>query len=389
MDNKFEKWSKKIGTWGMLFVFIVIICSLRIWEMILGTHIDSENHENRALAEEPKLSINNFYTFPKSYTYYYNDRVPFRNSFVCLNSTIDYNIFQKTVDERVIIGLDHWLYYTDAEDGDPIGCYQGTNLFSEEQLQTIAQNCLNIQEYLKGEGKEFVLYIVPDKTRIYYEFLPTRYGLPAENNKVMQLYDYLNANTDLRVVYPIKELYEAKNQRRENIYCKADTHWNSIGAYVGAVALLKELGITIPDIYDNTIMIRKGENIAGDLADLLNLSEQFKKYDTDYIIEGYNEHNCEELEMDFREKYVFRAEGGDTRKIYMIRDSFATAMAYYIGSQFNDSYMRYKGTYTYNDYLEQDPDIIVYETTERYVDGLLDFSFWEQDQENNSVIKVD
>ena len=49
-------------------------------------------------------------------------------------------------------------------------------------------------------------------------------------------------------------------------------------------------------------------------------------------------------------------------------------MAPYIGSQFNDTYMRYFGSYTYEDFEEQNPDVFVYETVERYVTRLATFS---------------
>lgn len=49
-------------------------------------------------------------------------------------------------------------------------------------------------------------------------------------------------------------------------------------------------------------------------------------------------------------------------------------MSAYIGSQFTDTYMRHKNTYSYEDFAEQDPDIFVYETVERYADKLMTFS---------------
>ena len=45
-----------------------------------------------------------------------------------------------------------------------------------------------------------------------------------------------------------------------------------------------------------------------------------------------------------------------------------------MGSQFNESYLRHKATYTYEDLETQDPDIVVYETVERYAGELMRFS---------------
>ena len=55
-------------------------------------------------------------------------------------------------------------------------------------------------------------------------------------------------------------------------------------------------------------------------------------------------------------------------------DSFSAQMADYIGSQFNDSYLRHVNTYSYDDLEACDPDIVVFETAERYADRLCWFS---------------
>ncbi|MDD7223258.1 MAG: hypothetical protein PUH40_03170, partial [Lachnospiraceae bacterium] len=70
----------------------------------------------------------------------------------------------------------------------------------------------------------------------------------------------------------------------------------------------------------------------------------------------------------------FRAMDADPRSIYVIRDSFSSHMALYIGSQFKESYLRHVGSYTYDDLAASNPDIVVYETVERYVGGLSTFS---------------
>ena len=70
----------------------------------------------------------------------------------------------------------------------------------------------------------------------------------------------------------------------------------------------------------------------------------------------------------------YHAAGADPRCLYVIRDSFASQMAEYLGSQFNDTYLRYKYSYSYDDLQECDPDIVVYETVERYAGDLAAFS---------------
>ncbi len=365
---------KKIGPKILLSAFIIIICFSWLFWLLLGKFVDQENYENRELAVRPKLSINSYSSYSKEYEKYFNDNIPFRNNLIAINTAIDYFIFNKSTNAKVIAGKDNWLFYSGTDDGDSIGCYQGTNLLSEEELKTLAQNCLKIQSYLNDVGKEFIIFIAPNKERIYHDKMPEKYGAPADTYKALQIVEYLRKNTNVRVVYPYAELMSAKEVLEENIYYKTDTHWNYIGGYIGAASLLKELGIEVPGIESDEITITADNNIAGDLAGMLNLKKCLIYTDHEYTVNGYNTHNVSNIKWDFPTAFIYHAENADPRKIYIYRDSFATRMSVYIGSQFTDTYMRHKNTYSYEDFAEQDPDIFVYETVERYADKLMTFS---------------
>jgi hypothetical protein len=367
--------TKKHGPKIILGAFIAIICLLWFWWFLLGKYVDTSNYENRTLASKPRVTIDNWKTLSSEYDSWYNDNLPFRNCFVKLNSMIDYFVFDKSSTNSVVIGYDNWLFYGSVSDGTPIGDYLGDNLFSEEELEVIAQNCINTQQFLEQQGKEFVLFIVPNKERVYSDEMPRWYGNPSETYRALQVVEFLRDNTSVRVVYPYEEILNAKNILSEELYYKTDTHWNTIGAYVGTSALLKELGINMPDITSDDIIIEKTGESVGDLCKMLNLSGVLEN-DNEYIVTGYNEHDFESIEWDFSNMISYSAKGADLRKIYIYRDSYGSNMAAYIGSQFDFSYLRHKYTYTYDDFMEQNPDIFVYETVERYVGNLKNFSFY-------------
>ena len=365
---------KEAGAKILIAAFILIICLSWLWWMLLGRFVDAKNYENRKLAERPALSAENYAAFPQEYTAYFNDNVPFRSSLIKLNNRIDYFAFKRASNEHVIIGPDNWLFYDNKGDGDPIANYQGTDLYSEEELEALAENCLAQRDLLAEQGKEFVIMIAPNKERILSEYLTERYGAPAENYRALQIFRYLKEHTDLRVVYPYGELMEAKSRVSENIWYKTDTHWNYIGGYVGASALLKELGIEMPAVDSDEITISDGGGKAGDLAGMLNLKKELKFADHEYRLSGYDDHGVEELEWDFNGMIRYQAEGADSRTVFVIRDSFSSHMALYIGSQFNKTYLKNVKSYTPADLEETDPDVVVYETVERYADRLSTFS---------------
>ena len=336
-------------------------------------YADTTNYEKREMTAQPRLTVDNYGTFAEEYENWFNGNIPFRNNLISLNSAIDFFVFDKSTNSRVIKGKGDWLFYNDPGDGDPLGDYQGTTLLSEEELQKLAQNCVSQRDFVEKQGKEFVVFIAPGKERIYSEYMPEKYGKPADNYRALQVYNYLKENTDLRVVYPYEEVMAAK-ALGSNIYYKTDTHWNSIGAYAGAAALMHELGVEMPSLQSNEITVTQGGNVSGDLAEMLNLSKQLRNTDHEYAVEGYDTHQIESIVQDFSTVFSFRATGADPRRIYVMRDSFSTAMAPIIGSQFSETYMRHRKTYSYDDYLAQNPDIVVEEVAERYVSDLMDFS---------------
>ena len=365
---------QKIGHRIMLAVFIVVICFPWLSWFFLEKYVDLSNYENREMAQQPRLTIANYGTFSEEYSTYFNDCIPFRNNLIALNSAIDYFVFNKSNNDYVIKGEDNWLYYTRADDGDSINCYMGKNFLSQEELEGIARNCIAQRDFLAKKNVEFIVFIAPNKERIYYENMPPRYGKPAETYKALQIVEYLQSNTDIRVIYPYEELMSAKECLDYNIWYKTDTHWNLIGGYVGASALMSELGIKMPKIDSNQITISEGDNTSGDLAGMLGLTKQLLFADYEYIVKGYDTHSMQNLEWDFNNVISYHAIKADPRKIYVLRDSFASNMSEYIGSQFSDSYMRYKYSYSYDDFVSQNPDIFVYETVERYARELGDFS---------------
>lgn len=365
---------KTVVKYLYIFAFIIVLGMPWLFWIIMGTQVDSENYENRSKAEMPMLDINNLQQYPVEFENYFNDNLPFRNQLITLNSKINYYIFHKSSNESVILGKDGWLFYNDVEDGDPMADYLGENLFTEKQLQQIAENMVAAEEYLADKGCEFVLFIAPNKSRVYSEMMPDYYGEPSEEYAVLQIVEYLKENTDIRVVYPYEDLWEAGKQLEDVIlYHKVDTHWNKAGGYVGSVALLRELGITIPNIWDEEIEITETDNLSGDLANNISLQKDLIDNEEDYSIEGYGEHDFVTESSEFNGALSYRCVDAEPRKLFVYRDSFCTAMAGVLASQFNESYMMHYKNFHNFQLEEQKPDIFVLEIVERNVERLLKF----------------
>lgn len=352
----------------IIVFFIVSVLPGGVY-FFIGEYVDAKNYENRALSSKPVLTTKNYETFPAEYESYYNDNIPFRNQLIKLNNSIDYFIFKQSSSDNVVIGEDGWLFY--KGDTNPVKQSMGYwELFTDKQLETIADNLISSKNVLESMGIEFVLFIAPNKETIYREKIPGYYKLKSENTCTDQLVKYLKENTDIRVVYPKEELLQAKSENPGRLlYHKLDTHWNSAGGYIGAVSLAKELGKDMPLIEE--VDAEPFYNSTGDLTNMLDIS--IKDGDSDYNISGTGSLKTENIKYDFNTEYIYHTSGADPRTLFVRRDSFSTALAPFIATQFEDSILIRSNSFVQQQIFDYKSDIFVYETVERFIGGLEQF----------------
>lgn len=370
----------KIITW--IVIFMVITVSPVFTNFFLEGFLDSENYENREKAEKPVLTLRNYRTFPQEYETYYNDNIPYRNQLIRLNNSIDYYLFKKSSNKDVVIGKDGWLLYEKAEDGAPLSQSLGAWSFTEERLRKIADNLTKAKQILESQGIEFVLFIVPNKETMYIEKRPDNYGIINPDTSVDQLVRYLKENTDIRVLYPKQELLQAKEARPDMpLYQKLDTHWNNLGAYIGAESLAKELGVNLPSV--NEISLKPVKSSVGDLSEMLNI--EIKNGNLDYDISGISDLTTETEKFDFFTEYIFHTKGADPRRLFVRRDSYSTALAPSFAPMFEESMWVHMQNFNQKQIFDYQADVFVFETVERYIISLEDFrlSFVEHSVESN------
>lgn len=346
---------KKIGPRVIFVSFIFIICLSRIIWCVLSSFVEFDNNENRTLSSRPKFSIENPLDFLGKYNKFLNDSIPFRNNLIEIDASLNYYLLGVSTNEEVLLGKDGWLFFDKEEDGNPIGCYKGENLFTEEEMENMAATCIRMRDEFKKNDTEFVLLIIPNKERVMSEKMPDEYGSPAEVYAAMQFVQYMKENTDIRVVYPYEELLQAKEM--QEVYYKTDTHWNKCGSYVGVKALFDELNISIPSIDDSSVNIAFEQYFEGDLAKMIGIGRMLGREDREYS-----------LQFDGKEEIL---KGGIT----VIGDSFSDNMLEYLYLGFNDVRSVRGMAHDHGEVLEKQTDVVVYETVERYLYRLNGFNF--------------
>ena len=313
---------KMAAAWLICFALLLLMPGA-VWA-VTKDRFQTDATENTVSTEIPKLTKDNYRDYPGLVESAFNAAVPFRSQLISFSSLTDLKLFcEKSINDKVVIGSDNWLFYSMESDIDD---YKGTNLFTEGQLAQIASQLTTSEQWLSNRDSEFILMIAPNKETIYgEEHLPSYYK-KAEETRTDQLIAYLKKNTDIRIVYPKEEMLKYKKEY--SLYWHYDTHWNAAGGYIGAKALLRELGDELPEVEDITFT---PDTFSGyDLARMMNLQSYYEKnmpVEENYIVTGYNGNNLQAVSIDDATALVYHSDAPDTRKLFMVRDSFAGGMA--------------------------------------------------------------
>lgn len=355
------------------FLFLLIGPTI-IWNFFVNQD-EVATSENRTLAEKPVFSYNKVFDYPKQYEAYYNDHLPFKSRLVNLYSNFNYKIFNRVESEKVLLGKDNWLFYKSAgveelEDEQPIADYQGTNLYTKKEKETILNDIDLVNEYLFEQDIEFGLLICPNKEHIYSEYLPE--GIEKVNSKCKadELVEFLQRESEVPVFYPLGQLQEEKETQQ--LYYKYDTHWNELGGFIasqqilefykGNSAVLNEFSIEQSDVPAPT-----------DLATMLNMNAFFCD-DMNFVISDYHPEVQVEIVEQTNDDFlrVYNSNADDERTLLIIRDSYGEAMQSYLSKDFQNVIFVHRSVFNQT-YLEvYNPDIVLFQVVERATNDIMD-----------------
>ena len=360
----------------MVILTILILIPVVLYAVI-GKYLDSStaDKENRVMTEMPTLANTQISEFPTLFDAYMNDNLPYKNYLVTINSMADYYLFNTSSSDDVIVGDKGWLFYVGHEnnDEDPLADYEGTNLYSIDELEIIAENMINARDFLASQGKDFVITIIPNKSRVYSEYMPDMCGDVNQECRLNQVYQYLSENTDLTIVSPYNDIVSYKEAHPETqLYFKYDTHWNNFGAYVAAQSISRVWGFEMPDL--DTVEQVYVDSDTYDLARMINLGDYLKEDAP--IATAYSGHMARvEIQSDGM-SFTGTVDQGtaDARKLYIIGDSFSALLFPYLACHFNSAKSDMYYNYNYSSLESYDPDVVVFECVERYLNNMLHFS---------------
>lgn len=364
---------KRACIWRSMFAIFLIAPT--ILYAAFHDKLPSMNYENKTETSFPVMAEYGYESYPEALTAYYDEHLPFRSQLIAVNNYGWYRIFRDSASPKVLVGKTNWLFYNDPNDGTNVMDYKGLAFFSPQHEAAAAYNMTETQRILAERGCEFWILIVPDKDHVYSEHMPDY--IPGPNiSRASMLIQFFRENTDLNVIYPLSDLMIYKEENEEQmLYYHYDTHWNSLGAYVGTRPLLSAMGMEPTAVWE--LKMAENHDSEYDLADLLCIRD-FLHDDIGYDIADPTKAEAELLEYDDLGTIRYRAigEGVDPRKVLVIRDSFGEQMLPHFSRYFAETVSERRDSsfvYETQDRIltEEDPDIVVFEISERYLSYLL------------------
>jgi hypothetical protein len=157
---------------------------------------------------------------------YLADRLPFRSTMLL----IAMKVFKNTNDNQYfcIRGSENWLFlgngYVNAIDK-----LQGKLKLSGVTLVEAIKKYVRIRDIAIKRGAKFYLFIGPNKSSVYPEYLPALV-IPAKQRFITPLLTSLKEK-GVDVYDPTPALIKAKQAGSAPLYFKTDSHWNLLGGY--------------------------------------------------------------------------------------------------------------------------------------------------------------
>ena len=277
---------------------------------------------------------------------------------------VDTSYFPQVLyNNQVIQGRYDWLFYV----GDSsVSYFRGTNIYSQEEMQEKLALMQELQDICDEKEIELVFMVMPNKGQVYPEYMPT-YETVAERKRLDIFGDYVRENS-IKFVYPLEELKAGKMYY--DTYYKYDTHWNSFGAFIGAMALCETLGIETTDVRDlqtrpcDDVML--GLFITGNLdpANYPPDREVIFDYKTD--IQILNSVGTNDIKHGYTPVYKSESSAENQCNFVMLGDSFRVNMIPYLQKEFSNTTFVQRQNMAEAKSEIQNADVLVISAVERF-----------------------
>ena len=194
---------------------------------------------------------------------YYDDRLPIKDIGINSWALVDYLVF-KEGREGVVVAHDDWLY-TQEE----FKRYLGSDNYTQENETVV----LAVNNLLKRNNVELLMLPLPDKARVYPEFVPWKKRSEIKSDRYNDFIGWMGQE-QINHISTLHKLVESKQEK--HTFLRTDTHWTAWGAMKVAELLALNVRAEWPHLADDksyTYVKEKELLYTGDLMDFIPLGD--------------------------------------------------------------------------------------------------------------------
>lgn len=275
---------------------------------------------------------------------------------------------------KVLVGDSGWLVYTAEGDLD---LYEKNTLFTDEQLAQFQLNLDALSTNYAERGIALVVVVVPSKNTIYPERVPAQIPHLGAESKLDQVAEYLSAHGETQILDLRPALLQAKTERE--IYLATDTHWNDYGAYLAYSLLMERLGEAYPNLSPRPLSDFAEQILEPEPLDLANVigatsltESKLRLAPTFDLATSYKTIN-----LGGRKLLFSYNPDAALPNLVIYHDSYFFNVNPMLGEHFHRGIFIQNfsggGLWNLSWVDEQEPDVVIIEFAERYLDDLFNF----------------
>jgi hypothetical protein len=380
--------NKKANILPFAAFLIILVLPMIMINRINGVVLQNEKRQATAFPalfdQQGKLNEG----LKENFTVWISDNIGFRSRFVKLYSLIKIRIFRISTNQLVHFGKDDWYFYTGDRNLEiGLGAYQ----LSEETLQKSAEVQQTISDYYKTKGITYVLMENPSKASVYTEYTGKK-NAHTGDTVVDIMEKYLKEHTTVSVVNTKHALLTEKTKSPSRLlYLKTDTHWNSLGAYIGYRAALDEfnrIGVTKNE-KSMEVTIGEAKDRTGEFGAMLGDRDilgketvpeivQFNANFTTYNVYNPNDYFNQVVSLSWNPQHqtycaVFENPNAKQGTLLIYGDSMMIARSVFFVEHFRRVVLAGMSSRPCNTALEDfvKPDVVLFSSVERYLPSRL------------------
>jgi alginate O-acetyltransferase complex protein AlgJ len=300
---------------------------------------------------------------PETYGAYYSEYFHWRDWLIRASYSLRLNLLHESVFNDVLLGEDGWMFYTGEGNMDD---YQRARTFTPQQVQAMRANLEEIQNDLTQRGIRFLVVIAPNKESIYPEYVPSSVRRTTGKARLDVWLEGMQGSP-----VPVLDLRPAMlaGKARTRVYYRTDTHWNTYGAYLAYLELLKPLQADFPQMQPLALeqFDQVEQQVSGDLARMLFTRPLIKETSLELLPK--ERWQAQSVSLDDN-TMVTEIPGSDLPRAVVFRDSFFNSLTQYVSENFSRVVYRSDSQVDF-DLIDQElPDVVILEVAERYLDRL-------------------